>query len=36
MTPYHAAKLASLIRELQPRPAYRGKRSKVAAQIAAA
>jgi len=30
------AKLASLIRELQPRPAYREKRSKVAAQKAAA
>jgi hypothetical protein len=26
------AKLASLIRELQPRPAYRDKRAKVAAQ----
>jgi hypothetical protein len=30
------AKLAPLIRELQPRPAYRDKRSKVAAQKAAA
>ena len=30
------AKLASLIRELQPRPAYSDKRSKVAAQKAAA
>jgi transposase len=30
------AKLASLIRELQPRPAYRDKQSKVAAQKAAA
>ena len=30
------AKLAPLIRELQPPPAYRDKRSKVAAQKAAA
>jgi len=30
------AKLASLIRELQPRPAYREKQSNVAAQKAAA